>query len=146
MDKNFDTELDEIKNLLEKKSKEDKTSEKPVELEFEQQFDHINNDFISPAVAIVNKKFEDVGYYLKVIPGSEVYSDVRKALQIILTFQGKQIDFLNDPSIIIEGFPKSGNIRIATSGSTSGGVTRPVRDVDKSLIENSIFDFLKSAV
>jgi len=146
MEKNFDKELDSIKDLFQKKSEEEKPIDKSFENDFSIQFEHINHDFISPTVATVNNKFQGLGYCLEIVPSPDIYSDIRKAVQIVLTSNKNDIDFLKDPYILVEGFPKSGSVRIATSGSTDSGIIRPAKEVDKSLIETSIFDFLKSTV
>ena len=146
MDNNFDQKLDGLKDLYQKKVKDEKKPENSFEDDFAIQFDHINHDLISPVVESVNEKFNGLGYNLEVVPSSEAYSDVRKAVQIILTSPEKHIDFLTDPYILVEGYPRSGSVRIAASGSTNQGVLRPVKDIDRSMIEASVYDLLKNAV
>ncbi len=147
MESSFEKELDTISAKIHERANPSKLSgsEAKVLSDFSTRFDELNTEVIAPIVETVNLKIGP-SYNLEVINSPEEVSDIRKSVQIILTKEGKNFNILGEQYLLIEGYPKSGNVRIATSGSTENGETRPVSKVDPSIIQSELLQMIKKSI
>lgn len=119
-----------------KKIENEKTS-----TEFEKKFENVFDNIIQSTQEI-NEKLASENIKLEVINGVDNEFSNRKALQVFLSHEDNQLNVLESPYLLIEGYSNQGSVRIVTKGASDNGLETNINDIDHKIVSDEISKFV----
>jgi hypothetical protein len=113
---------------------------------FEEKFSEISNNILSPLIKSINHEIASSGSIINLITNENILNnkvDNRFFAQITYFKNNKNINILEAPYLLVEGYPTSGTIRIVESKNSQPGKELKIEEVKEDDFEQVLFNFLE---